>query len=91
MSSTDNAKNKLLDSIRLSKSGAAETPATDSAATAGTPPEPVQAPPKAAVRKPAAKKHVAPKKKASPAKKPEPKKKAIGQDPYQGARRIWPD
>lgn len=92
MSSTDNTRNKLLDSMRMSKSSAAETPGTESVVAAEETPAPAQAPAKAAAAiRPAAKKKVAPKKKAAAAQTPASEKKAVGQDPYQGARRIWPD
>jgi len=86
MSSSDNAKNKLLDSMRMSKSGAPGT-AADKPASENT----AKAADKPAASKPAAKKKAATKKKPAAAKKPASKNKAAAQDPFQAARRIWPD
>lgn len=87
MSSSDKTGQKLVDSMRKSRSTAGETPSpADKPASGGR-----KAPaPKA--------KAPAPKAKASPAKvaKPRPARAArkSGQgdaDPYQAAPRVWPD
>ena len=80
MSTSDQAKSKLLDSMRASKEGAKEVPA---AATA----EPVK---KAAPAKKA--KPAATAKKAKKAKKAaKPTAKAKSSDSFQAAQRVWPD
>lgn len=81
MSSADKTKNKLLDSMRMSKTGATDTAPTEPASKAETAAKPKKAATKkkgAAKKKPAAKK--------SPAKSVAPVR-----DVYQAARRIWPD
>ncbi|MBT8120754.1 MAG: hypothetical protein KJN89_13655 [Gammaproteobacteria bacterium] len=80
MSTSDQAKSKLLDSMRVSKQGAKEVP--DAKQTA-----PVK---KAA---PASKAKAAPANKAKATKKaakPAVSKKTAS-DSYQAAKRVWPD
>jgi len=93
MSSSDKTMNKLLDSMRMSKKGAAENQAPqDSAAPAAGQP--------AASKKTATKK-VAPKKKAAAKKAPAAKaggsyssdegRATVPTDAYQSPGRVWPD
>lgn len=92
MSSSESAKNKLLDTMRMSKSGNTEATGSDTGSTkpsadastkkSAAPKKPATK--KASTKKKPAKKKVAVKKQAKPAAK-------ASADPYQGARRIWPD
>ena len=80
MSTSDQAKNKLLDSMRVSKEGAKEVPVANKAAP---------------VKKttPASKAKAAPVSKAKTTKKaakPAASKKTVS-DSYQAAKRVWPD
>ncbi len=99
MSNTDATKNKLLDSMRLSKGGVTET-ASGSAAPSS--PEAKPATKKAATKKKARK--AAPKKAAAkkPVRKAAPKAASSGTyssehsaeiaaDKYQSRGRVWPD
>jgi len=80
MSTSDQAKSKLLDSMRVSKQGAKEVPAAEKTA-------PVK---KAA---PASKAKAAPASKAKATKKAAKPaaSKATVSDSFQAARRVWPD
>ena len=81
MSSSDQAKSKLLDSMRMSKQGSApETKAPVNET-------PKQAPAKKA--KPASRPASSVAKKAKPTKTAAPKKPII--DNFQAAQRVWPD
>jgi hypothetical protein len=85
MSTSDQAKSKLLDSMRASKEGAKETPVAKKA-------EPVQkaAPAKKAVA--AKKPKAATTKKATTNKAAKPAAaKAKVSDSFQAAQRVWPD
>ena len=81
MSTSDQAKSKLLDSMRVSKQGAKEVPVAEKAAP---------------VKNAAPKKKTAPASKAKPAKttkkaaKPAAKTVTVS-DSFQAARRVWPD
>ena len=82
MSSSDKAKSKLLDSMRMSKQGSNEAPDANEPA----------APAKAAAEKkaPATKaKAAAPRKPKAAAKSSAPKKPVT--DNFQAAQRVWPD
>jgi len=81
MSSSDKAKSKLLDSMRMSKQGSNEAPVAEKPA----------APAKTAAKKaPATKtKATAPKKPKAAAKSSAPKKPVT--DNFQAAQRVWPD
>ena len=78
MSSSDKAKSKLLDSMRMSKQGS-----TPEVTTSETP-----APEKKA--KPSANKSAGTDKKSKPATKSSAAKKPIT-DNFQAAQRVWPD
>ena len=77
MSSSDQAKSKLLDSMRMSKQGSSETPVAAK-------PAPTQATPAKKV------KEAAPKKPKAVAAKTSAPKKPIT-DNFQAAQRVWPD
>jgi hypothetical protein len=86
MTSSDKTKSQLIDSMRMSKGGTNEAPATKDAGKG------------AAVKKKTSKAKRAPAKAA--AKKPAAKKTAvsagqgrasIGSDRYESGKRIWPD
>jgi hypothetical protein len=77
MSTSDQAKSKLLDSMRVSKEGAKEVPVAEKT-------EPVK---KAA---PANKAKVT-KKAAKPAAKKTAASKETVSDSFQAAKRVWPD
>ena len=83
MSSSDKAKSKLLNSMRMSKQGS-----TSSVPDAGAPETKKEAPAKKAASKPAsaAKKTAA---KSSAVKSSDVKKPVI--DNFQAAQRVWPD
>ena len=93
MSTSDQAKSKLLDSMRLSKQGAKEAPVAEKTA-----PVKKTAPIKktAPVKKTAPIKKTAPASNAKPAKttkkaaKPAASKETVS-DSFQAARRVWPD
>ena len=79
---SDKTREKLLNTMRKTKADAAEVPAKPAAAK------------KAPAKKKAAKKpKAAPKAKAASKPRAKAKKKSAqaATDPYQGARRIWPD
>ena len=80
MSTSDQAKSKLLDSMRASKEGAKEVPVAEKVA-------PVKKTAPASKAKTAsASKAKATKKEAKPAAS-----KATVSDSYQAAKRVWPD
>jgi hypothetical protein len=86
MTTSDQAKSKLLDSMRVSKQGAKEVPAAEK-----TTPVKNTAPVKKA--KPASKAKAAPAGKAKATKKaakPAVSKETVS-DSFQAARRVWPD
>lgn len=78
MSSSDQAKSKLLDSMRMSKQGSSGAPAAAKPAPAAAP-----------AKKAPAKKAPASKAPASKAKAAAPKKPIT--DNFQAAQRVWPD
>ncbi|MCW8941732.1 MAG: hypothetical protein OQK93_01000 [Gammaproteobacteria bacterium] len=80
MSTSDQAKSKLLDSMRVSKQGAKEVPVAEKTA-----------PEKKAV--PASKAKAAPASKAKATKKAAKPAASKGttSDSFQAARRVWPD
>jgi hypothetical protein len=82
MTTADKTKQKLLDSMRKSKSGAARKPA------AGTRAKTTR---KAAARRAPAKKAAAPKRPASAETFMPAITRQISEDPYQSHGRIWPD
>ena len=78
MSTSDQAKSKLLDSMRVSKQGAKEVPVAEKAA-------PVKK------TEPASKAKKAPASKATKkAAKPAASKETVS-DSFQAAKRVWPD
>ena len=80
MSTSDQAKSKLLDSMRVSKQGAKETPVAEKAAPVK------QAAPASKAKAAPASKAKATKKAAKPAAS-----KETASDSFQAAKRVWPD
>lgn len=89
MSSTDKTGEKLLASIRKTKASGGPTETTAASGPAATPKRAKTATRKAA---PKARSKAAAKPAAKRAAKPAATKPAaVAADPYQGARRVWPD
>ena len=88
MSTSDQAKSKLLDSMRVSKQGAKEVPVAEKTA-----PEKKEVPASKAKAAPASKAKAAPASKAKATKKPAKPaaSKETSSDSFQAARRVWPD
>lgn len=90
MSNSDNAKSKLLDSMRISKDGPAET--TDSKPAAKAAPAKKAAPKKTAAKKAAPKaKKAAPKAKKVAASADISPRATVSRDGFQSKGRCWPD
>ena len=94
MSSSDKTMNKLLDSMRMSKSGVTEAPASEASAApdAGQP----AASKKAATKKTVTKKKTVAKKKAPVAKaggrySSDEGRATVPTESYQSPGRVWPD
>lgn len=99
---SDKARNKLLESMRISKGGVSKTPAiSKSAGTAPGPEKKKAAAPKKTTKKPAARNKSATKKSTKSASKSTTAKSRTRSqlrpagfslnDPFQGGERIWPD